>query len=105
MAWWSKLHWVQGRGSEPRPTEDGHPKEGQGSQWCDRLPSTSPTDGRRGTGTGARSRKVETSHGSLDSRVARDTLRGALGIHPPLVRPQSFPPERGRLGPLGPGDG
>src|SRR5215203_2765427 len=37
--------------------------------------------------------------------VARDTLRGALDVHPPLVRPQSFPPERGLLGPLGPGDG
>jgi hypothetical protein len=29
---------TQGRGLEPRPTEDGHPT-GLGSQWCNRLPS------------------------------------------------------------------
>src|SRR5215203_3762274 len=45
------------------------------------------------------------SHGLLVSMVARDNLRGALGVQPALVRPQSFPPKRRRLGSLDPGDG
>src|SRR5918995_2223973 len=37
--------------------------------------------------------------------VARDTLRGALGVNPPLVRLQSFPSGCGLLRTLGPGYG
>jgi len=43
---------AQGRGLEPRPTEDGHPT-GLGSQWCNRLPAMPPKDkGEKGVACG-----------------------------------------------------